>query len=168
MVIGCNIWMICLELNWLFYYPELNVATFEFVWTLRSSVWVVFNNFLLIDVADRSNISSDQKRLFFAVIIYPLSFLANTPFKLVMYVFFINGNQQFVFFPASCGFRSQFGFLTHFFIHLCRRVWVQKIQLRKNRYFDLICPPCIQLLATFPWRGNSLIFYATPIPESKY
>ena len=53
----------------------------EFVWALRSSVWIVFNNFLLIDATDRSKISSDQKRLFSAVIQYPLSFFANTPFK---------------------------------------------------------------------------------------
>ena len=52
----------------------------EFVWTLRSSAWVVFNNFLLIDATDRSKISSDQKRLFFVVSQYPLSFFANTPF----------------------------------------------------------------------------------------
>ena len=38
-------------------------------------------NFLLIDPTDRSKISSDQKRLFFAVSLYPLSFFANTPFK---------------------------------------------------------------------------------------
>ena len=53
----------------------------EFVWTLRSSVLVVFNNFLLIDAKDRSKISSDQKRFFIALSLYPLSFLANTPFK---------------------------------------------------------------------------------------
>ena len=53
----------------------------EFVWTLRSSVWVDFNIFLLIDATDRSKISSDQKRKFFTVILYPLSFFANTPFK---------------------------------------------------------------------------------------
>ena len=53
----------------------------EFVWALRSSVWVVLNNFLLTDATDRSKISSDQKRLFFAVSQYPLSFFANTPFK---------------------------------------------------------------------------------------
>ena len=34
----------------------------EFVRTLRSSVLVVFNNFLLIDARARSKISSDQKR----------------------------------------------------------------------------------------------------------
>ena len=38
----------------------------DFVRTLRSSAWVVFNNFLLIDATDRNKISSDQKRLFFA------------------------------------------------------------------------------------------------------
>ena len=49
----------------------------EFVWTPH----VAFNNFLLIDATDRSKISNDQKRLFFAVSLYPLSFFANTPFK---------------------------------------------------------------------------------------
>ena len=53
----------------------------EFVWTLRSSVLVVFNNFLLIDATDRSKISSDQKRFFIALSLFPLSFFANTPFK---------------------------------------------------------------------------------------
>ena len=40
-----------------------------------------FNKFLFIDAKYRSKISSDQKRLFFAVSLYPLSFFANTPFK---------------------------------------------------------------------------------------
>ena len=53
----------------------------EFVWALRSSVWIVFNIFLLIDPTDRSKISSDRKRLFFALRIHPHSFFANTPFK---------------------------------------------------------------------------------------
>ena len=52
----------------------------EFVWSLRSSVWVAFNNFLLKDATERSKISSDQKRLFLAVSL-PLSFFANTPFN---------------------------------------------------------------------------------------
>ena len=86
MLIGCNIWMICLELNWLFYDPSWTLQFSEFVWTLRSSVWVVFNNFLLIDATDRSKISSDQKRLFFAVSLYPLSFFANTPFNNLIFV----------------------------------------------------------------------------------
>ena len=36
----------------------------QFVWAQRSTVWDVFNNFLLIDATDRSKISSDQKRFF--------------------------------------------------------------------------------------------------------
>ena len=38
---------------------ELNVPTFR--------IWVDFNNFLLKDATDRSKISSDKERLFFAV-----------------------------------------------------------------------------------------------------
>ena len=47
MIIGCNIWRICLELNWnkFFYDPIQILQLSKFVWTLRSSVWVVFNNF---------------------------------------------------------------------------------------------------------------------------
>ena len=42
------------------------------------------NRFLTIFsyATDTSKISSDQKRLFFAVSLYPLSFFANTPFKM--------------------------------------------------------------------------------------
>ena len=46
----------------------------EFVWTLRSSAWVVFTNFLLIDAADRSKINSDQNRLFFIKAYTPFHF----------------------------------------------------------------------------------------------
>ena len=53
----------------------------QLVWPLSCSVWDVFNNFLLIDAIDRSKISSDQKRFFIALSLYPLSFFANTPFK---------------------------------------------------------------------------------------
>ena len=53
----------------------------EFVWALSYSVWDVFNKFLLIDATDRSKISSDQKRFFIALSLYPLSFFANTPFN---------------------------------------------------------------------------------------
>ena len=53
----------------------------EFVWTLLSSVLAGFNHFLLLNSTERSKISSNQKRLFFAVNLYPLSFFANTPFK---------------------------------------------------------------------------------------
>ena len=46
----------------------------QFVWALRSSVLEVFNNFLLIDATDGSKISSNQKRFFIALSLYPLSF----------------------------------------------------------------------------------------------
>ena len=58
----------------------------EFVWALSYSVWDVFNNFLLIDATDRSKISRDQKRFFIALSLYPLSFFANTPFKINLYI----------------------------------------------------------------------------------
>ena len=57
------------------------VISSQFVWALRSSVSVVFNNYLLIDATDRSKISSYQKRFFIALSLYPLSFFAKTPFK---------------------------------------------------------------------------------------
>jgi len=75
------LWMICLKLNWFFYSLSSMLHLSEFVWTLRSSVLVVLNNFLLIDATDRSKISNDQKRFFFRIKPIPLSFLANTPFK---------------------------------------------------------------------------------------
>ena len=51
----------------------------QFIWVLRSSIWDVFNNFLLSDATDRTKISSDQKRFFIALSLYPLSFFANHP-----------------------------------------------------------------------------------------
>ena len=53
----------------------------QIVWTLRFSVWVVFNKFLLLDATDRLKIRRDQKRLFFAVSLYPLSFWRTLPLK---------------------------------------------------------------------------------------
>ena len=70
-----------MTLGWYFYDTSRKLQLSEFVWTLRSSVWVVFNHFLLIDATDKSKIRSDQKRLFSAVSLYPLSFFANTPFN---------------------------------------------------------------------------------------
>ena len=86
MAIGCNIWMICLKLNWYFYGLSRMFQLPQFVWGLRSSVWDVFINFLLIDATDRSKISGDQKRLFIALSLYPLSFFANTPFKIQFFL----------------------------------------------------------------------------------
>ena len=81
MAIGCNIWMICLKLNWYFYGLSRMFQLPQFVWALRSSVWDVFINILLIDAIDRSKISSDQKRFFIALSLHPLLFFVNTPFK---------------------------------------------------------------------------------------
>ena len=73
--------MICLKLNRFFYGLSRLLHLSEFIWTLRSSVLVVLNNFLIIDSTARSKISSDQKRFFIALSLYPLSFFANTPYK---------------------------------------------------------------------------------------
>ena len=71
--------MICLELNRFVYDPSRMLQLSKFVWTRHSSVF--FKQFLLIDATVRIKIRSDQKRLFFAVSLYPLSFFANTPFN---------------------------------------------------------------------------------------
>ena len=83
MTVGCNIWMICLKLNWYFYGLSRMFQLPQFVWALRCSVWDVFVNFLLIGATDKSKISGDQKRFFIALSLYPLSFFANTPFKFI-------------------------------------------------------------------------------------
>ena len=70
-----------MELIWIIYDLSRKLQFSKFVWTLRSSVWVELNHFLLIDAKDKSKISSDQKRLFIALSLYPLSLFANTPFK---------------------------------------------------------------------------------------
>ena len=77
MTIVCNIWMICFQLNWLFYGLSLMLQLSEFSF---SFLWVVFIKFLFIDSTDRSKTSSDQKLLFFDVGLYPLLFFGNTPF----------------------------------------------------------------------------------------
>ena len=57
--------LICLYKIDFFYVPS-RVLQFS-LFTLHSSVSVVFNNFLLIHATDRIKISSDRKRLFFTV-----------------------------------------------------------------------------------------------------
>ena len=78
--------MICFKLNWLFYDTNRMLQLSEFVCSWICMFFSInrFNNVLLIDATGRSNISSDQKRLFFAVTLYPLSFFANTSFKLLI------------------------------------------------------------------------------------
>ena len=70
-----------MKLNWFLYCLSPMLQFSEFVWSLSYSVWDDFNKFLLIDATDRSKISSDQKRFFIVLSLYPLSFFANTPFK---------------------------------------------------------------------------------------
>ena len=86
MTIDCNIWMICLKLNWFFYYPSCNFLNLYGRYVLQYESFL--NNFLVIDATDRSKIRSDQKGLFFAVSLYPFSFFANTPFKLNVLKFY--------------------------------------------------------------------------------
>ena len=82
MIIGCNIWMICLELNLIIYDLGRKLQLCKFVWTpVCSSVWVVFNNFLFKDATDRSKIRSKHYRIFVDVSLYHLSLFANTLFK---------------------------------------------------------------------------------------
>ena len=70
------------EIKFIFLRSSCMLQFSEFVWPLSYSVWDVFNNFLLIDATDRSKISSDQKRFFIALSLYPLLFFANTPFNI--------------------------------------------------------------------------------------
>jgi len=54
----------------------------------------VLKLFLLIDATDRSKISSDRCRISFDVNLYPLSFFANTPFKIGNGDFFLTFNSD--------------------------------------------------------------------------
>ena len=74
--------MICLELNWLFYDPSWMLQLSEFVWALRSSVWLVFNNFLLIDATDKSKISIAIESAYFSHYAYtPFHFSRTLPLR---------------------------------------------------------------------------------------
>ena len=55
--------MMCMKLNRLVYGLSSMLHLSEFVWIIRTSVLVVFNNIFLFDATDRSKISSDQKRI---------------------------------------------------------------------------------------------------------
>ena len=59
-----NISKICLILNWFVYDPSWMMHLSEFVRTLRSSVSVVFNNFLLIDAADKVRLLAIESAYF--------------------------------------------------------------------------------------------------------
>ena len=55
-----------------FYNQSWMLQFSEFIWTLRSSVWVVYDNFLFINAADGCKISSNYHRIFFDVSLYSL------------------------------------------------------------------------------------------------
>ena len=75
MIIVCNIWMICLELNWFFYNRSKKFQLSELVWKLWSSVWV--ESFLIIFSLYRQQI---EVGLVAITIKYFSTFFANTPF----------------------------------------------------------------------------------------
>ena len=117
-------------LNWFVYDPSWMLHLSEFVWKLRSSVLVVFNNFLLIDVKDRSKIRSDQKRFFIALNLtrWLVKFwkqILNTDASSLKYIVNIKynkdhiGNKNKIFLQFSPFFPSFFYFsfpYFHFFI----------------------------------------------------
>ena len=130
MTIGCNIWMICLKLNWFFYGLSDILQFSEFVWALSYSVWDVFNNFLLIDTTDRSKISIDQKRFFIALSLYPLS--RTLPLK--SWISFFNGAFVNVRFIKTDGVRPVFFYL--------KREGIKKIYfLIEKRLHLFLCYP---------------------------
>ena len=72
------------EIKLIFYGLSRMLQFSDFEWALSYSVWDFFNNFLLLDATDRSKISSDQKRFFIALSIYPFHFSRTLPLKLKM------------------------------------------------------------------------------------
>ena len=126
-------------LIWFFYDPSGMFQLPQLVWTLRPSVWDVFNNFLHIDATDRSKISSDQKRLFIAVSLYPLSFFANTPFK-----------------GSNCDRKSQLSKILTEPLNP-RAIGIQYITIQYNcpQSKQILIEPCIGLE---PWVISGLIF----------
>ena len=72
MIIGCNIWIICLELKCFFLFDPCRILKLsEFEWTLRSLVCVVFS---LKTQQIKNKINSNHHRIFFDVSLYTLSF----------------------------------------------------------------------------------------------
>ena len=76
--------MICLKLNVFFYGLSRMLQFCQFVWTPCYPYETSFTIFSVVDATDRSKISTDQKRFFIALSLHPLSFFANTPFKIIL------------------------------------------------------------------------------------
>ena len=140
MTIGCNIWMICLKLNRLPYGLSRMLQFSQFVWALSYSVLVVFNNFLLIDATDRSEIRSDQKRFFIALSLYPLSFFANTPFKETIYPC-----KDFMYFSELSKFLFFFSLSCIYFLHFLHIVFYDYNKLIGQSFTEWTLVPIITL-----------------------
>ena len=76
-----------------------------------------------LDTTDRSKISSDQKRLFFAASLNPLSFFANTPFKgicpimqTITYIFIVWARN-------FCGVGSRWSKYWKLYIRIEKNLW---------------------------------------------
>ena len=134
MTIGCNIWMICLKLNWFLYGLSRMLQFSEFVWALSYSVWDVLSYFLLLDATDRSKISSDQKRFFIAISLYPLSFFANTPFKSWNLVLRLNLTKYLIYPKTANIKKTEIDLINQRFISVCIDL---KITCYLVSYFDL-------------------------------
>ena len=63
----------------IFKYVDMGIKRSVFHYFVKSFFSVKYNNFVLIDATDRSKINSDQKRLFFAVSLYPFYFSRTLP-----------------------------------------------------------------------------------------
>ena len=116
------------KLNWSFFDPSWMVQIFEFVWTLRSSVWIVFNNFLFIDATDRSKISIDQKRLFSHYAYTPFHFSRALPlsYKYFKIIFSTNLLSKELSFFLGLYLQNKF------FKHATLKIFVKPSQIQKN------------------------------------
>ena len=77
MIIGCNIWMICLELNKFF---TIRAGYCNFLNLYGRYILRVLTIYFLIDATDRSKITNNHPQISFDVSPY-ISFFANTPFN---------------------------------------------------------------------------------------
>ena len=94
----------------------------EFVWTLRSSVLVVFNNFLLIDATERRKIRSDQKRFFIALSLYPFHFSRTLPLIKKNYE-----NFPFLFFSV-CN--------VHIYLAVCSKIFYVNNNIESTKFLS--------------------------------
>ena len=138
------------EIKLIFYDLSRMLQFSQFVWPLSYSVWDVVNNFLLTDATDRSKISSDQKRFFITLSLYPLLFFSNTPFKGFDYknsCMFLCSRNAPVTFPKNDQSKIiRFTNYKHWYL-IHTSSWITK---RLKRY------RCKSDIAIFAWKRGSL------------